>query len=145
LVQHTGNGSEFIGGHDRNGKPTGLPAAMRDSQHVRIRPAAHTYQNDVETVYRLKDNEFFDLETFSSRGLTMVDTYQLYFNLARHNSHKEDQTPWQIVERLSPRVRLELCLRILRERIWRSAMSTCFGHIIQDGVFTPGIAARLVG
>jgi hypothetical protein len=32
---------------------------MRDSQHVRIPPAAHTYQSDVETVYRLEDNEFF--------------------------------------------------------------------------------------
>jgi hypothetical protein len=94
-----------------------------------------------------KITSFFDLETFSSRGdfLAMVHTYQLYFNLARPNSHKEDQTPWQIIERLAPRVPLELCLRTLRERIWRSAMSTCLAHIIQDGVFTPGIAARLGG
>lgn len=94
-----------------------------------------------------KITNFFDLETFSRRGdfLTMVDTYQLYFNLARHNSHKEDQTPWQIIEPLAPRVPLELCLRTLRERISRSAMSTCFGHIIQRGVFTLGVSARLVG
>jgi transposase len=112
LVWQTDNGSEFIGGHDRDGKPTGFPAALRDSQHVRIPPAAHTYQSDVETVHRLEEDEFFDLEDFNSRGdfLAKVHTYQLYFNLARPNSHKENQTPWQIIERLAPRSPLELCL-----------------------------------
>jgi transposase len=112
LVWQTDNGSEFIGGHDKNGKPTGFPAEMRGSQHVRIPPAAHTYQSDVETVHRLEEDEFFDLETFTSRGdfLAKVHTYQLYFNLARPNSHKENQTPWQIIERLAPRSPLELCL-----------------------------------
>src|SRR5713101_901978 len=43
LVWQTDNGSEFIGGHDPQGKPTGFPAALRDSQHVRIPPAAHTF------------------------------------------------------------------------------------------------------
>jgi len=112
LVWQTDNGSEFIGGHDQHGKPTGFPAEMRDSQHVRIPPSAHTYQSDVETVHRLEEDEFFDLESFSSRGdfLAKVHTYQLYFNLARTNSHKENQTPWQIIERLAPRSPLELCL-----------------------------------
>jgi transposase len=112
LVWQTDNGSEFIGGHDPLGKPTGFPAALRGSQHVRIPPAAHTYQSDVETVHRLEEDEFFDLETFSSRGdfLAKTHTYQLYFNLARPNSHKENLTPWQIIERLAPRSPLELCL-----------------------------------
>ena len=81
-------------------------------QHVRIPPAAHTYQSNVETVHRIEEDEFFDLESFSSRGdfLAKVHTYQLYFNLARPNSHKENQTPWQIIERLTPRSPLELCL-----------------------------------
>ncbi|MGH8336040.1 MAG: helix-turn-helix domain-containing protein [Gammaproteobacteria bacterium] len=112
LVWQTDNGSEFIGGHDRDGKRTGFPAALGDSQHVRIPPAAHTFQSDVETVHRLEEDEFFDLETFSSRGdfLAKVHTYQLYFNLARPNSHKQFQTPWQIIERLAPRSPLQLCL-----------------------------------
>jgi hypothetical protein len=57
-------------------------------------------------------DEFFDLESFSSRGefLAKAQTYQLYFNLARPNSHKENQTPWQIIERLAPRSPLQLCL-----------------------------------
>jgi transposase len=103
LVWQTDNGGEFKGE---------FPAALIDSQHVRIPPAAHTYQSDVETVHRLEEDEFFDLETFSSRGdfLAKVHTYQLYFNLVRPNSHKENLSPWQILERLAPRSPLELCL-----------------------------------
>src|SRR2546428_552166 len=42
--------------------------------------------------------------------LAKVHTYQLYFNLVRPNSHKENQSPWQIIERLAPRSPLQLCL-----------------------------------
>src|ERR1700736_1623694 len=103
LVWQTDNGGEFKGD---------FPAALGDSQHVLIPPAAHTYQSDVETVHRLEEDEFFDLEEFRSRGqfLAKVHTYQLYFNLARPNSHKENQSPWQIIERLAPRSPLKLCL-----------------------------------
>jgi transposase len=103
LVWQTDNGGEFKGE---------FPAALGDSQHVRIPPAAHTYQSDVETVHRLEEDEFFDLESFSSRGefLAKAHTYQLYFNLARPNSHKDYLSPWQIIEQLNPRSRLELCL-----------------------------------
>jgi transposase len=112
LAWQTDNGSEFIGGHDPAGQRTGFPAALGDSQHLRIPPAAHTYQSDVETVHRLVEDEFVDLETFSSRGdfLVKAHTYQLYFNLVRPNSHKENQSPWQIIERLAPRSPLQLCL-----------------------------------
>lgn len=112
LVWQTDNGSEFIGGHDRRGRPTGFPAALGDSQHVRIPPAAHTFQSDVETVHRLVENEFFDLEAFSSRGdfLAKASTYQFYFNLVRTNSHKDNLSPWQIVAQLQPRWPLHICL-----------------------------------
>jgi transposase len=103
LVWQTDNGGEFKGD---------FPQALGDSQHVRIPPAAHTYQSDVETVHRIEEDEFFDLESFSSRGdfLAKAHTYQLYFNLARLNSHKDHRTPWQIIQRLAPRSPLELCL-----------------------------------
>ncbi len=58
LVWQTDNGGEFKGD---------FPKALGDSQHVRIPPAAHTYQSDVETVHRLEEDEFFDLEDFASR------------------------------------------------------------------------------
>ena len=103
LVWQTDNGGEFKGDFLK---------ALGDSEHVLIPPAAHTYQSDVETVHRLEEDEFFDLEEFTSRGdfLAKTHTYQLYFNLVRPNSHKECQSPWQIIERLAPRSPLELCL-----------------------------------
>jgi hypothetical protein len=103
LAWQTDNGGEFKGD---------FPAALLDSQHVRIPPAAHTYQSDVETVHRLEEDEFFDLESFTSRGdfLAKTHTYQLYFNLVRANSHKGNLSPWQIIERLALRSPLELCL-----------------------------------
>ncbi len=112
LVWQTDNGGEFIGRHNPHGPRSAFPAALGDSEHVRIPPAAHTYQSDVETVHRLVEDEFFDLETFTSRGefLAKVYTYQLYFNLVRPNSHKGWLSPWQIIERLAPRSPLELCL-----------------------------------
>lgn len=112
LVWQTDNGGEFVGAEDGHGGRSGFPAALGDSQHVRIPPAAHTWQSDVETVHRLVEDEFFDLETFASRAefLAKATTYQLYFNLARPNSHKENQTPRQIIERLAPYSPLELCL-----------------------------------
>jgi len=112
LVWQTDNGGEFIGRDDGGPRRSGFPAALLDSQHVRIPPGAHTYQSDVETVHRLIEDEFFDLETFISRGdfLAKAYTYQLYFNLVRPNSHKENLSPWQIIQRLAPRSPLELCL-----------------------------------
>ena len=112
LVWQTDNGSEFIGGHAEQGRPTGFPAALGDSRHQRIPPAAHTYQSDVETVHRLIEDEFFDLETFQDRSdfLAKATLYQLYFNLVRSNSHKDHQSPWQILQRLAPHSPLELCL-----------------------------------
>jgi transposase len=112
LVWQTDNGGEFIGRDQGGARRTGFPTALGDSQHVRIPPAAHTYQSDVETVHRLIEDEFFDLESFSSRGefLAKARTYQLYFNLVRPNSHKENLSPWQIIERLAASSPLELCL-----------------------------------
>jgi transposase len=103
LVWQTDNGGEFRGD---------FPKALGDSQHVRIPPAAHTYQSDVETVHRLEEDEFFDLEDFSSRGdfLAKAHTYQLYFNLVRPNSHKQHRSPWQIIQSIAPRSPLQLCL-----------------------------------
>jgi len=54
-------------------------------------------------MHRLEEDELFDLEDFSSRGgFPRQGAYlQLYFNLVRPNSHKEDQSLWQIIERLA--------------------------------------------
>jgi len=64
LVWQTDNGSEFIGGHDPRGHPTGFPTALGDSQQERIPPAAPTFQSD-ETVHRLVEDEFFGDRDFA--------------------------------------------------------------------------------
>ena len=61
------------------------------------------YPSNVETVHRLIQDEFIDLETFSRRAelLALASLYQLYFNLARRSSHKRGLTPWQIIHQLA--------------------------------------------
>jgi transposase len=114
LVWQTDNGGEFIGEQQPDGSRSGFPAAVTcfGSQHERIPPAAHTYQSDVETVHRLIEDEFYDLETFRTRSdfLAKASLYQLYFNLARPNSHKGGLSPWQIIQQLDPRLPLDLSL-----------------------------------
>jgi len=114
LTWQTDNGSEFIGELQPDGSRSHFPAAVTyfGSQHERIPPGAHTYQSDVETVHRLIEDEFFDLETFRSCAdfMAKVSLYQLYFNLARPNSHKRGLTPWQIIHQLAPRLPLDICL-----------------------------------
>ena len=114
LAWQTDNGSEFIGALRPDGSRDGFPRAVTffGSQHQRIPPAAHTYQSDVETVHRLIEDEFFDIESFASRSdfLAKASLYQLYFNLARPNSHKGLLTPWQILHQLDPRLPLQTCL-----------------------------------
>jgi len=84
VTWQTDNGSEFIGELQPDGSRSHFPAAVTyfGSQHERIPPGAHTYQSDVETVHRLIEDEFFGLETFSSRAdfLAKASLYQLYFN-----------------------------------------------------------------
>ena len=110
----TDNGDEFLGAWQKDGSRSGFPAAVTffASQHARVPPAAYTYQSDVETVHRLIEDEFYDLESFPSRAkfLAKASLYQLYFNLARPNSHKGDLTPWEIIPQLDPRLPLDRCL-----------------------------------
>ena len=114
LTWQTDNGCEFIGELQPDGSRSHFPAALKyfGSQHERIPPAAHTYQSDVETVHRLIEDEFYHLENFRSRAefLAKASLYQLYFNLARPNSHKRGLTPWEIIHQLDPRLPLDICL-----------------------------------
>ncbi len=114
VTWQTDNGSEFIGELQPDGSRSHFPRAVTyfGSQHQRIPPAAHTFQSDVETVHRLIEDEFYDLENFRNRAdfLAKASLYHLYFNLARPNSHKQGLTPWQIVQHLQPRLPLDLCL-----------------------------------
>jgi transposase len=75
-------------------------------EHGRIPPAAHTYNSDTETVHRLIEDEFFDLETFDSKESfwSKVTTYNLFFNEPRKNSYKDDKTPLEILKEIAPHI-----------------------------------------
>lgn len=73
-------------------------------EHRYIPPKWYTWPSDVETVYRLVEDEFFDRETF--HGPTdfwaRVPTCWPYFNLVQPNRGKEWQSPLQILQEHAP-------------------------------------------
>lgn len=104
----TDNGSEFIGSwnarHDSCFTKTVQTA--HHLTHSTIPPSAHTWQADVETVHRLIEDEFFEVESFSNQShfFSKASTYQLWFNIARKNSSKQGKTPWNIIQERNPSV-----------------------------------------
>ena len=68
---------------------------MPGLEHTTIPPSAHTWQADVETAYRLIEDEFYEVERFSGRQnfLQKAASYNLWFNVARKNSYKGHRPP----------------------------------------------------
>ncbi len=101
----TDNGSEFIGSWNaKNDSAFTRAVQSTGAIHHTIPPGAHTFQADVETVHRLIEDEFYEIEAFCGLEdfLHKAYTYNLWFNFARTNSYKENQTPWQILQRRKP-------------------------------------------
>jgi len=104
----TDNGSEFIGAWSAK-EPSAFTRTIESVpglKHHTIPPGAHTYQADVETVHRLIEDEFFEIEKFSSSQLfyAKASAYSLWFNVARTNSYKNNLTPWEIIHQRDPTV-----------------------------------------
>jgi transposase len=101
------NGSEFIGSWQAKTDSDFTQTIQRvpGQQHRTIPPGQHRFQADVETVHSLMETEFYEVESFADRDdfLNKAITYQHYFNLARKNSAKEYQTPWQLVRNKNPK------------------------------------------
>jgi len=108
----TDNGSEFIGSWQARAESafTRAVQAVPGLVHSTIPPGAHTWQADVETVHRLIEDELYEVEQFSGRQdfIASTGTYALWFNVARKNSYKEDQTPWEIIHARDPTIRPEI-------------------------------------
>jgi transposase len=102
----TDNGHEFIGCTRQDGSRDGFGSVVQsfDARHKRIPIKAWSYNSDVETVHRTIEDEFFDLENFSSPPdfLQRVASYQAWYNLLRPNMNKDYQAPWQIIQKLKP-------------------------------------------
>ncbi len=101
----TDNGAEFIGAWNAKHDSAFTRAVHQaGATHHTIPPGAHTYQADVETAHRLIEDELYEVETFNGLAdfLHKAFTYNLWFNFARTNSYKENQTPWQILHHRNP-------------------------------------------
>ena len=111
-VRQTDNGSEYIGSWQAK-KPSAYTKAIESVPgqiHNTIFPGAHRYQSDVETVHNLIEVEFYEVEGFKNKDnfLRKAYSYQLFFNLMRPNSYKENKTPWQIAKEKNPDLSIEI-------------------------------------
>lgn len=109
----TDNGAEFVGNWQAKADSgfTQAVEAVRGLCHQRCPVRAHTWQADVETVHRLIEDEFYEVEEFASRSdfLQKARAYNLWFNVARKNSGKENKTPWEIIQEKEPEVSAAIC------------------------------------
>jgi transposase len=105
-MRQTDNGSEFIGSWNAK-EPSAYTRVIESipgQWHNTIFPGAHRMQSDVETIHNLMEMEFFEIEQFENRQdfFNKATAYQLFFNLHRPNSYKENKTPWQLASEKKP-------------------------------------------
>jgi hypothetical protein len=109
----TDNGCEFVGNWQAKADSEFTKAVEANGglTHTRCPPRAHTWQSDVETAHRLIEDEFYEVERFTSRAdfLRKAGSYNLWFNVARRNSGKEDGTPWELIHEKEPQVDPAVC------------------------------------
>ena len=102
----TDNGVEYCGSWNAKEPSayTKMVESMPGQEHTTIFPGAHRMQADVETVHGLMEPEFYEIEQFTDRQdfMSKANTYQLFFNLERSNTYKEDKTPWQLAKEKKP-------------------------------------------
>jgi transposase len=98
-------GTEFDGDTVRY-RPDGFHGTILASgARHRFNPPARPNANaDVESSHATIEYEFFDLETFHGpqHFLASVTTYQHFFNFARKNRSRSDQTPAQLLAHNAP-------------------------------------------
>jgi len=98
-IRQTDNGVEYCGPWLAK-KPCAYTLAIESAKltHGTIPPGAHRFQSDVETVHNLIETEFYEIENFTDRTdfMEKANTYQLFFNLQRPNTYKENKNPWQL-------------------------------------------------
>jgi transposase len=111
-TRQSDNGSEYIGSWQakEDSAYTKAVQSIQGQQHQTIPPGAHRFQSDVETVHNLVETEFYEIEAFRDRTdfLNKAYSYQLFFNLQRPNSYKENKTPWQLAREKNPTLSMEV-------------------------------------
>jgi len=100
------NGVEFIGNVSKKEGKTPFQDRIdyHGLSHGRIPVASPTFNSDVESFHRIVEQEFYSCETFETRiqFFAKAYSYLLFYNYFRPNSWKEDQSPWQIVQKAFP-------------------------------------------
>lgn len=110
LTVQTDNGSEFGGTWNRKSPPPFTQLVenkWRCHRHRFNPPYRSTCNSDVEAVHGIMEPEFYDLESFSPNRAAFLNktfSYQLFFNLVRKNSNKNDLTPEQLCAQRAPGV-----------------------------------------
>lgn len=104
-IRQSDNGPEYVGSWNAKG-PSAYTLAVESAGlvHGTIPPGAHRFQSDVETVHNLIEIEFYEIEEFTDRVdfMEKAHTYQLFFNLERPNTYKENKSPWQLAKEKNP-------------------------------------------
>lgn len=137
-------GTEFDG-DTRRYRPDGFHGSLlRSGARHRFNPPARPNANaDVESFHATVEPEFFDLEAFhgSSHFLAAISTYQTWFNFARKNRSRGNQTPAQILAAKDPAIdprALLLNATILTHPVGQDLT----GPPVTGANFPPGRASR---
>ena len=66
----------------------------------------------LRTVHDIIEREFFEIETFKDNEdfFNNIFSYQLFFNLVRPNTYKENKSPWQLAQEKIPDIRKEVLM-----------------------------------
>jgi len=114
-IWQSDNGSEFIGSWNAKDKSI-FTKIIEDNIpnciHQTIPPGAHRWQADVETVHRLIEDEFYEVENWTSKNdfQHKITAYQYFFNVVRPNSYKGGKTPLEIIKEKNPCISSEIVL-----------------------------------
>ena len=102
------NGVEFIGHISKKEGKTPFQERIdyHGLRHGRIPVASPTFNSDVESFHRIVEQEFYSCEAFQDRTQFFAKAYSylLFYNYFRPNSWKENQSPWQIVQKAFPEI-----------------------------------------
>ncbi len=104
-IRQTDNGAEYVGSWSAK-EPSAYTLEIESANliHGTIPPGAHRFQADVETVHNLIEAEFYEIENFTDRDdfMEKAYAYDLFFNLERPNTYKENKSPWQLAQEKRP-------------------------------------------
>jgi transposase len=105
----TDNGTEFIGSpRKRLTTRSGFQKVLDKAsiEHMQIPPRCSWMQGDVETYHKLIEDEFYDIESYSSHEEFMGKAYAylLFFNYARKNRNRQSRAPVEILRKRFPNV-----------------------------------------